>query len=461
MSSIIFPLIWAAQRWPNATAVINAGQNISYQKFLARVLSAAAVLKQQGIRPRERVAVLAVAETECLILLWALMYIQAVSCLLDARWPSTLIRSRIRAVNSRWLIGTGSPLKNARWPGLNVRSFVEIVNADLHYSQLPARRTQLNNAATILFTSGTTRQPKAVVHTLGNHYYSALGSNHNIPLKPDDRWLLSLPLYHVSGLSILFRCALNGGTVVVPGADETIPEAIRKHKVTHLSLVPTQLYRIFQNKRNIPTLKPVRAILLGGSAISPGLLQSAKKLRLPVYPTYGLTEMASQVVTGGKILKYRQLKLAGDGEILVKGQTLFQGYWQNGKLVKPLTKGWLRTGDIGQRDAKGKLSVIGRKDNMFISGGENIYPEEIERELLNYNGIRQALVVAKADQEFGHRPVAFVDSAKQYSNAQLTKFLEKRLPRFKIPVEFRAWPSLKITTRLKPLWKIFSQCHQI
>jgi O-succinylbenzoic acid--CoA ligase len=161
--------------------------------------------------------------------------------------------------------------------------------------------------------------------------------------------------------------------------------------------------------------------------------------------------MSSQVVTGkpvdaktpcAKVLPYRQMRIASDGEILVKGETLFKGYGTGTRLHLPLTSdGWFQTGDLGVVDAKGCLTVLGRKDNMFISGGENIQPEEIEKALLAIKGVEQAVVVPKEDKEFGYRPVAFVKFHGQAIDpAHLTDILKKELPRFKIPDIFYPWP---------------------
>lgn len=269
-----------------------------------------------------------------------------------------------------------------------------------------------DNLATMLFTSGTSGTPKIACHTIGNHLYSARGSP--IPLGPDDCWLLSLPLFHVGGIAILFRCYLARARVSI------VPE-----KVTHLSLVPTQLQRLI--KKPLPNIK---YILLGGAPL-PSI-----KTPWNVVPTYGMTEMSSQIVTGHVIHPYAVLKLAPDGEILVKGKTLFQGYYDKSKGIElPLNEdGWFPTKDLGRWTINGKFDVIGRKDNLFISGGENIHPEEIEAELRKIDGITEAIVVPVPDPEFGARPVAFLD---QLCSLEV---LKSRLPKYKIPIKLFILP---------------------
>ena len=226
-----------------------------------------------------------------------------------------------------WRAGKTVGLINTRFPKAIITQQTKFLNS-----------LRLKSAVTVLFTSGSNAAPKAVVHTHANHYYNALGSQTNIPLKVGDRWLLSLPLYHVSGLSILYRCCLAGATLVIPSKDKTLIQNIHDYKITHISLVPTQLYRLLQDKKNIPILCRLKAILLGGGPIPAELIHTAIKFKLPIYLTYGLTETASQVATSssknrsaGKIfavrtLPYRQVKFASDGEILVRGKILSPRY---------------------------------------------------------------------------------------------------------------------------------------
>jgi O-succinylbenzoic acid--CoA ligase len=317
----------------------------------------------------------------------------------------------------------------------------------------------LDRDATVILTSGSTGVEKAVLHTYGNHYYNALGSNENIPVEPGDRWLLSLPLYHVGGLGILFRTLLKGAAMVIPGENETIPGAAGKYGVTHMSLVSTQLYRLLENLETTAPggrLSPLKAVLLGGGAFPEASIDKALSLGLPVYRSYGLSEMASQVTTtppgasrdvlftSGKRLNYRDIEISPDGEILVSGLTRFKGYAGGGPVLdRPFDEaGRFATGDLGRIDENGNLHVLGRKDNMFISGGENIMPEEIETHLDRLPGVEQSVVAPVADKEFGFRPVAFLKflSPGALIRDKVMGVLQERLPRFKIPDEFYPWP---------------------
>jgi len=323
--------------------------------------------------------------------------------------------------------------------------------------QIASLPSQLKNASTIIFTSGSSGEAKAVVHSLENHYFNAVGSNQNIAVQPGDRWLLSLPLYHVSGMGILWRCMLGGGDIVFPKKKD-LAANISELAITHVSLVPTQLLRLLEKKQDIKILKKLKCILLGGAPIPDDLLNKAKRLKLPIYMTYGLTEMASQVATSQKPfgplqpLDHRELKIVNN-EILVRGKTLFLGYLKNGKLQKPFDKnGWFHTGDLGTFSKKEGLKILGRKDNMFISGGENIYPEEIEKALFNTGWFENAVVVPVKNIEFGFRPLAFIKphQKQKLTATKIIRQLKKTLPSFKVPQTYRDFPKEYTQHGMKP-----------
>jgi O-succinylbenzoic acid--CoA ligase len=319
--------------------------------------------------------------------------------------------------------------------------------------------------ATIVFTSGTSALPKAVLHTYGSHYFNALGSNNNIRLGSKDRWLLSLPLYHVGGLGVLFRCLIAGAAVVVPERDEPFEQAIEQHSVTHLSVVPTQLKRMLSNPQANDLLRNLKAVLVGGGGVDEKLIREAFDTGLKLHTSYGLTEMASQVTTtspgeslpgllsSGKALRHREIMVSDSGEILVKGETRFEGYVTLGGLERPFDRdGWFATGDLGRIDDKGYLRVTGRKDNMFVSGGENVHPEQIEKAITGLKDVENAIVVGVPDDEFGHRPVAFIKMTGEtpIDREMIVEALSKVLPRFKIPLRFIDWPKEETGASIKP-----------
>jgi len=331
----------------------------------------------------------------------------------------------------------------------------------------PPSDQSLDDSATIIYTSGSSARPKAAVHSLGNHYFSAIGSNKNICLSEQSRWLLSLPLCHVGGIAILFRTLLSGAAVVIPDKTQSVTEVIEESQITHLSLVPTQLRRLldsyqFKPGRQFPT------IIIGGAQMPPALAKRAINASLPIHTSYGLTEMASQVTTtasgaspeelatSGKLLSDRELMVSDDGEIMVRGKTLFCGYLTEGEISSPFDDdGWFHTGDLGTVDDSGNLIVSGRRDNMFLSGGENVQPEEIESVMLEILGFEQVMVVPVPSDEYGNRPVAFIKG--EFDESAIRNELKKSLPSFSLPDAFYSWPQESENASLKPSREEFTR----
>lgn len=438
MTKIACPLARQARRYPQALALITAKHQWTYPQLNGLVDDAVNHFIAAGIKRGARIALISGPSAQQIIVLLALWRIGAVACLISPRLPDNEITRLCRRLGLR--IADLKPLTNAFGKTQTTLKTAEGKNF-----------LNLNNLSTIMFTSGSCGQPKAVVHTIANHYYNALGSNQNIAVKPYDRWLLSLPLYHVSGLSILWRCLLGGGTIVIPDDTKSLADNIGRYSVTHVSLVTTQVIRLLREENSAKTLQNLKCILLGGGPIGDDLIEQCRKRRLPLHITYGLTEMASQVATsqrGAKeafVLPYRQIKISALGEITVRGKTLFKGYVQGSRIIRPLKNGWYHTGDLGSYNTREGLKILGRKDNMFISGGENIYPEEIEHALLRTQLIEQAVVVPLADTEFGFRPAAFIRPLRPAKI--LRGKLSKLLPGFKIPKRFYHLP---LNTGLKP-----------
>lgn len=444
------PLHAAASASPDSPAISSPGAVISYAGLDRCVSAASEIFRGAGCGAGTRVAFYLDKDERYFMLLLALIRTGGVACLLSTRTPPERVHNLLQRAGCQAIIAEDEDT-------LRVVGNVEKLNPDVLLAEEKpvddqAASLDLDAPATIVFTSGSTGTPKAALHTLGNHYYNALGSNENITLGPGDRWLHSLPLYHVGGLSIVFRCLISGATIGLPEPGAPVGREISRCGATHVSLVATQLLRLLRENKTV--LEGLKAILLGGSAMPNSLVKEASSRGLPVHTSYGLTEMASQVTTtppdaspdelrtSGKVLPHRELAISKEGEILVRGETLFAGYLREGGVERPLDpEGWFHTGDLGELDGKGYLRVTGRRDNMFISGGENIQPEEIEAILCRFDGVEQAVIVPLPDEEFGERPVAFVrTSSGDLSPERFADALGEVLPRFKIPVAFYGWP---------------------
>jgi O-succinylbenzoic acid--CoA ligase len=279
----------------------------------------------------------------------------------------------------------------------------------------------------IVFTSGTTGTPKGIVLSRRAFLASARASAENIGWQDDDRWLLGLPLAHVGGLSVVTRCLVARRTVVVPSEVAAgrrldaagIARAIEAERVTLVSLVPTQLEWL--TSLDPPWQPPahLRAILLGGAPARASLLERAADLRLPILTTYGLTEACSQVTTqprgtanrgdmgAGSPLAGTEVRLAEDGAIEIRGETLLSGYFPDSGT--PLRQdGWFRTDDIGRFDERGMLHIVGRRSELIVTGGENVYPREVESVLEACPAVAGACVFGVPDDTWGEVVAAVV-----------------------------------------------------
>lgn len=310
------------------------------------------------------------------------------------------------------------------------------------------RTFTLTEGYTMTLTSGSTGLPKAVVHSVNAHLANAVGVSELMRFGANDSWLLSLPLYHVSGQGILWRWLQQGGELVLPQADFYASVI----GVSHVSLVPTQLQRLLSYLAEHPNkFVCTKHILLGGSQIPLELTRQANRLDIQCYSGYGMTEMGSTVFAKesdetagvGLPLKGREYRLVDD-EIWLKGAGLAEGYWIDQK-IRPLTnkQGWFQTKDKGQW-LNNELVLLGRLDNMFISGGENIQPEEIENIIQGYELVNQVFILPRDDAEFGQRPVAMIqfnldaDTENNFKSAveKLKIWLSDKIERFKQPVAY-------------------------
>ncbi len=400
------PVGLAADRLPDQAALAWSGGQLSYRALDRMVGRPSEMWRRIEVDVGDRVGLLTQTDVGCVIAFWTLLRKGATVCPLNPRWPAAAVDEAVCVAAIDRLLAAEDWSSWRHWaderPGRRGREPLD---------QGLARHDRLQ------FRQHGDPQgdrPRTVVPS------GQRGSNQNLPLRPGDRWLLSLPLFHVSGIGILFRCAMAGATVAIPSQELSLRAQIQQHQPTHLSLVPTQLSRLMDQQAQPPA--SLRAVLLGGGPLPSDLIRRASAAGWPLATTYGLSEMASQVTTtaagagddelrtAGHVLAGRELKIGDDREILVRGETLFRGYVQQRDMTRPSdADGWFHTGDLGCWDAAGRLIVIGRRDNLFISGGENIYPEEIELVLLDLPGVRQALVVPIASQQYGQRPVAYID----------------------------------------------------
>lgn len=441
-------LLKQAATQPNQIAIDDGNERLSFAELKKQV--EVLVGKIDHLNPGSRVGLLATNTLMSYKLALAIMCSGRTIVWLNWRLAGEELERQIKdsglqlclVENSLWRSGMTDPFKSY--------SAFLITSADPG-ELIPVFKS--NWVASIMYTSGTTGKPKGVLQTFGNHFYSAVSSALNLGLSSADKWLCVAPIFHISGFSIIMRGLIYGMTVrlVEKFRAEEIERILANETVTIMSVVPFMLKKLIQqqNKTNTHYNSAFRCMLLGGGTIDRETLETCLQRSIPVVQCYGMTETCSQIValrsadallklgSVGQPLFSTQLKLSKDGEILLKTPALTPGYLNlPDKLPSKMTDGWYRTGDIGHLDKEGYLYIDGRADEMLISGGENIFPQEVEQIYQRYPQINEVAVVGQNDSVWGQVPVAFVVSDRRLSTTKLMNYGYEHLARYKVPQHY-------------------------
>ncbi len=410
----------SAERTSAAPALVAGGVTHTYADLDGRVARAVRSLVDRGIGPGDRVGVDARRTVDTVVLLWAIWRLGAVAVVLGPRPDDA----------------AGWDDARTRWGLVDVLSRLDPAD---RAAGVPGEPPDGGAQHTWVPTSGSTGRPRAVVLTHGNIAAAVDASQRRLGNTAADRWLLTLPLFHVGGLSILWRSAAAGGAVVLHERFDAARTAAAfcDGEVTVASLVPTMLHRILDVAEG--TFAPMRAVLLGGAPAGDDDIVRALDAGLPILTTYGLSEACSQVATvrpgrmwealgtagpplDGVTVVIADPDAAGVGRITIDGPTVSPGY-----AGEPARVGPLRTGDLGRIDDAGRLVVIGRADGVVITGGENVVPATVERVLETHPAIRRSVVHGVADPEWGEIVAAIVETARPVATADLDAFCREHL----------------------------------
>lgn len=449
---------------PNELALINADTDThwSYSGLNAAVDETAGRLVSLGVETGDQVGMLMSTQllSVCLVHAAQRLGIQLVP--LNDRLTASELSDQLAKLDLTMLVCGAATEPDAvevaedipvasvdepQWDG--VRSFQDVEPAAVEPIEWSRDEPQL-----IVFTSGSTGSPKPVVLTMGNLLSSAIASGFRLGIDPTDRWLATLSLYHVGGLAPIFRSTLYGTAIVLRSEFEPgrAADDIDRYDVTMVSLVPTMLRQMLDRRGTLAD--SLRVVLLGGAPTPASLIERCQNYSIPVHPTYGMTETASQVATARPQTAFEQPETVGTplmwtdvticdedsepledgemGEIMVAGPTVTPGYY--GSTTDAFTDYGLRTGDVGYQTEDGELVVCNRVDDRIHSGGETIDPGEIIDVLTAHESITAAAVVGLEDEEWGERVAALVVPAtEQVTKATVEQHCENQLAGFKIP----------------------------
>lgn len=456
---------------PNLSALIVAGRVWTFRQLDSLVSSLSVDLQNEGVTPGEHVGSLMPNTLAAVCCVFAMARLGAVLVPLNSRLTATELAWQIDRADCNRLIcqpeteAVGRQAIDNRLP-LHVlpdssQAFEDMLRT-LAEGELPAQSAEIGLDAlqAIVFTSGTTGFPKGAMITYANHFWSAVGSAFRLGVIPGDRWLACLPLYHVGGLAILFRSCLYGTTVVLQDGFDVgaVLDSLRDEAISIVSLVPTMLTRLLNAGLDYGMTPSLRLVLLGGAAASPDLLTESAAAGLPVAITYGLTEATSQVATllpdgacrkpgsAGRPLIFSDITILDEnggaadigvpGEIVVRGPTVMAGYFGDKDATSTaIRNGRLHTGDVGYLDEDGDLWVLDRRNDLIVSGGENVYPAEVEGVLRRHPAVMAACVVGLPHPEWGRQVAAMVVLRQTgvISAAELQDFSRERLAGYKQP----------------------------
>jgi O-succinylbenzoic acid--CoA ligase len=349
----------------------------------------------------------------------------------------------------------------------------DLLGADPEAFEVPALTP--DGVEVMLFTSGTTGRPKAVCLTAANLAASAAASAFRLGLDPEDRWHVALPMYHMGGLAPVYRSVLYGTCVLVEDAREGFDpgrtlDVLDANDATCTSLVPTMLRRLLDADEGVgnPFPDSLRFVLLGGAPASEPLLEACAERGVPVSPTYGMTETASQIATAtprearehpgtvGSPLLFTEVTVVGDdgravirgerGELVVAGPTLTPGYYgETASTREQFCSFGFRTGDVGYRDEAGRLYVLNRLDDRIITGGENVDPGEVLEVVRAAPGVSDAAVVGLSDEEWGQRVAALLVAGGEFDRGAFDAHCRERLADYKLPRTVRLVDSVPRT----------------
>ena len=420
LSKIKCPIAKQAHKSPDKIALYTTKKSISYLELHQLIH-----FYQENLPKAETLFLHNTQDLETICLIFAALRAQKLIYILPPRCSSSEMKK----------------LEISQFANLNAlkQLKVKLNNTNLA-SKIPS--WDLQKPATLIQSSGTTTSPKRVCHSLSNHYYSYLGLLESIPFTSKNCWALMLPLHHISGLSILFRMTYaNASLYLIDDYKQNNWPSI--HTISHASMVAAQVFELKDKKTNL------KHLLLGGSTISNTCLKLALNLSKNVYTSYGSTETASQIYChkinsdaskplAGKTHPYCNLTLSKKNHLLIEGASLALGYFTLPNLLTALDKPF-DSNDIAKLK-DGALTILGRADNMFISGGENIYPETIERIFLTHPSILNCICLAKHDAKFGHVPTLIVKSNAPLSFTTLKAWAKKSLPAYLIPKAILNWP---------------------
>jgi len=456
-----------ALKSPNNIAINYQENQITYSAFLKNIdLFVNYFSYTLKIKKGERIAILVYNRTEFLLLFYACAKLGIILVPINWRLTSYEIIHILKDVDAKYLFSDSDFTKTCKIIKNKMTKFNIIDLDSIKFTEVKKYRKQcIKNYSLpllIVYTSGTTGKPKGATLSQKAIYYNILNSINMHRFNKKDHILTVIPLFHVGGLNIQTIPALHKGAKVTLHKkfeiNETFKE-LKKSLITHTVFVPTILEVLIKSREwDTNIFSSLKAITTGSTIVSSDLIEAYEEKKIPIIQVYGSTETAPiaicQKITNerspfgnvGKVAKYNKAKIFDKnfkatpvdviGEIGIKGLNLFSYYWKDKYKSKyAFIDGWFMTGDYGKKDKNNLFYIVGRKENIIISGGENIYPAEVEKILNKENNVIESAVFGIPDKKWQEIPIAFIrtDNKIKFSLSKCTSNLEKKIASYKIP----------------------------
>jgi len=442
---------------PESKIVIHSqDESISYQSLNFKVNLAAKHLRKSGIAPGDLVAILSDNSPDFVVSILALWMIEAIPVPINIKLSTSEIEEQLKILECKFVLAEYSVKEKISFAGINK------ININLLYLTSDSFdvdfRYNETKTAIIMFTSGASGKPKAVELSFSNLIQSAKIGNKYLKQTKEDRWLASLPFYHIGGFSIIFRALIFGTEIILPNnlKLQSIIQTINQLKPTLISLVSSQMSELLKN--NIHPDDELRHVLLGGGFIDSNLMREALHKGWNVSKVYGSTETSSFVtvlspdefkvkpesvgkpIPPNEIIIYdenrNELPNNTEGEIAIKSPAVMKGYLKDDTATKnKLFNGVYLTGDIGYKDPEGYIHVVNRRSDLIVTGGENVNPAELEEMIMKFSKVKEVCVFGIDDVTWGQKIAAVIVSqtSEKFEIEELEDFLKNKIASFKIP----------------------------
>jgi fatty-acyl-CoA synthase len=470
-----------AELGPDRVAIIFENRQVTYRELDETSASWARAFAGRGLAPGDRIATLTENRPEHVALLFACAKAGVILFPMNWRLTNSELERQLRMVEPTFLIA--SELQFARVDDAIITAAGEVLCLEHLATQLPSDdhggelpTVTAEDGLMIIATSGSTGRPKGVLLTHANFFWTNLSLDLAAPINRDDVVLQVMPEFHVGGWNVQPMLAWRKGATVVlePSFEPSrVLQLIKTHGITTMAGVPTTYVMIGRDEGfDDADMSTLRFAVVGGAAMPRTATEQWRSKGVSLVLGYGLSEAAPNVLclrtandddrpgSVGHPYPYVEVALVdqatdaivygpGRGELLVRGPSVFKGYWRDADSTAAVFReGWLRTGDVAQRDSAGYFTIVGRCKEMFVSGGENVFPIEVESAITSFNDVMNAAVVWIDDELWGEVGVAFIEAkpGARIDLEALQRHCRSLLPSYKVPVRFHVLDELPRST---------------